>query len=529
MLNPIRPSLAQSLVVLVSLLLPAVASAQAAITGVIRDASGGVLPGVTVEAASPVLIEKVRSVVTDATGQYRIVDLRPGTYSMTMTLAGFNTVRRQGIELSGNFVATVNADLTVGTLEETITVTGESPIVDVQSARTQQIIDRDVIAAIPSSRNVNGIQALVPGMTQSSDSGGISGTLQGAAAAIHGGRAADSRIYADGTNMGWAGGNGGGGNMPQVATSQEVVITTSGGLGEAETNGVVVNVIPREGSNVFSGQLNVSGSNGALQGSNYTQALKDAGLRAPSELIKVYDVSPMFGGRILPDKLWFYATFRQTGAENTVPGMWWNRNAGNPNAWTVDFDRSSQAFNNTVQRQATIRLTWQATPRNKFNAHWSEQYNDSNYGRAGGTATQTPEATPRVYYIPSRQPHASWSSPISGRLLAEAGWGMYQARYRSAKRNDGTFDPLMIQVLEQAGEIPNLLSRASQASNQGGFYHNLIGTLARFPINECVKPPCPGARGIREVRPGISPSCSSSWIIAELCVPSFRVQKRYRA
>jgi len=478
MLNPIRPSLAQSLVVLVSLLLPAVASAQAAITGVIRDASGGVLPGVTVEAASPVLIEKVRSVVTDATGQYRIVDLRPGTYSMTMTLAGFNTVRRQGIELSGNFVATVNADLTVGTLEETITVTGESPIVDVQSARTQQIIDRDVIAAIPSSRNVNGIQALVPGMTQSSDSGGISGTLQGAAAAIHGGRAADSRIYADGTNMGWAGGNGGGGNMPQVATSQEVVITTSGGLGEAETNGVVVNVIPREGSNVFSGQLNVSGSNGALQGSNYTQALKDAGLRAPSELIKVYDVSPMFGGRILPDKLWFYATFRQTGAENTVPGMWWNRNAGNPNAWTVDFDRSSQAFNNTVQRQATIRLTWQATPRNKFNAHWSEQYNDSNYGRAGGTATQTPEATPRVYYIPSRQPHASWSSPISGRLLAEAGWGMYQARYRSAKRNDGTFDPLMIQVLEQAGEIPNLLSRASQASNQGGFYHNLIGTLA---------------------------------------------------
>jgi hypothetical protein len=231
----------------------------------------------------------------------------------------------------------------VGTLEETITVTGESPIVDVQSARTQQIADRDVIAAIPSSRNVNGIQALVPGMAQSSDSGGISGTLQGSAAAIHGGRAADSRIYADGTNMGWAGGNGGGGNMPQVATSQEVVMTTSGGLGEAETNGVLVNVIPREGSNVFSGQLNVSGSNGALQGSNYTQALKDAGLRAPSELIKVYDVNPMFGGRILPDRLWFYATFRQTGAENTVPGMWWNRNAGNPNAWTVDFDRSRAA------------------------------------------------------------------------------------------------------------------------------------------------------------------------------------------
>ena len=117
------------------ILLPAIASAQAAITGVVKDTSGGVLPGVTVEAASPALIEKVRSVVSDDTGQYRIVDLRPGTYSVTFTLPGFSTVRREGIELTGTFVATVNGDLKVGALEETITVTGETPIVDVQSAQ----------------------------------------------------------------------------------------------------------------------------------------------------------------------------------------------------------------------------------------------------------------------------------------------------------------------------------------------------------------------------------------------------------
>ena len=133
--------------------LPAAVFAQAAITGVVRDTSGGVLPGVTVEAASPVLIEKVRSVVSDDTGQYRIVDLRPGTYSVTFTLPGFSTVRREGIELSGTFVATVNADLKVGALEETITVTGETPIVDVQSARVQQTVSKDILAAIPSSRN----------------------------------------------------------------------------------------------------------------------------------------------------------------------------------------------------------------------------------------------------------------------------------------------------------------------------------------------------------------------------------------
>ena len=389
-------------------------------------------------------------------------------------------MRREGIELSGTFVATVNGDLRVGALEETITVTGETPIVDVQSARTQQTISKDILTAIPTSRNAGGIQALVPGMAQNIDSGNIAGTLTGGASAIHGGRAGDSRIYADGNNMGWAGGAGGGGNMPQVSSSQEVVMITSGGLGEAETAGVIVNVIPREGANTFSGQFNFSGSNDALQGSNYTQALKDAGLQSPSDLIKVYDVNPMGGGRIVRDKLWFYGSFRQTGSEQTVPGMWRNRNAGNPNAWTPDFDKSDPAFTNTVQRQGTVRLTWQATPRNKFNVHWSEQYNDSNYGKGGGTATTAPEAAVRVLYIPSRQPHASWSSPVSSRLLLEAGWGMYQARFRQGVRNDGTHNDQMIQVTEQGGEIPNLNFRFPQGPGpgRGGFEHSLIGTLA---------------------------------------------------
>ena len=478
MLNLAQRSRGALVVALVSLFLPSAAYAQAAITGVVRDASGAVLPGATVEAASPVLIEKVRSVSSDAAGQYRIVDLRPGTYSVTFTLPGFTTVKREGIELSGNFVATVNADLRVGALEETVTVTGESPIVDVQSARAQQIIDRDVLAAIPSSRNVNGIQAIIPGMSIAGDDGGIAGTMQGGAAAIHGGRTNDSRIYADGINMGWAGSSGGGGQMPQVAASQEVVMTISGGLAEAETSGLVFNAVPREGSNAFSGQFNFSGANDALQGSNYTQALQAAGLRAPFELINVYDVSGMGGGRIVRDKLWFYGVYRQVGGERTVPGMFYNKNAGNPNAWTVDFDRSQQAFNNSLERQATIRLTWQATPRNKFNFHWAEQYNDANYGPGGGAATTTPEASSRVLYIPSRQPHATWQSPISGRLLAEAGWGMYQARYRFGMRNDGSHNPAMIQQLEQGGEIPGLISRMPRAPGQGGFTHSLIGNLA---------------------------------------------------
>src|SRR4029450_2220739 len=119
--------------------------------------------------------------------------------------------------------------------------------------------------------------------------------------------------------MGWAGSNGGGGQMPQVAASQEIAMTISGGLGEAETSGLVFNAVPREGANNFSGQFNFSGSNDSLQGSNYTQALKDAGLRAPFELINVYDVSGMYGGRIIRDKLWFYGGYRPGGGDGSVP------------------------------------------------------------------------------------------------------------------------------------------------------------------------------------------------------------------
>src|SRR5947208_4712158 len=161
------------------LLLPSTASAQAAITGVVKDASGGVLPGVTVEAASPALIEKVRSVISDATGQYRIVDLRPGTYSVTFSLPGFSTVKREGIELSGTFVATINGELKVGALEETITVTGETPVVDVQSVKVQQTVSKDVIASIPVSRNATGITALIPGMSTNTDNGNIGGGIGG--------------------------------------------------------------------------------------------------------------------------------------------------------------------------------------------------------------------------------------------------------------------------------------------------------------------------------------------------------------
>src|SRR4051812_42726791 len=160
-------SIVKVLTVLVwAALVPSAVYAQVTLAGTVKDASGGVLPGVTVEASSPALIEKSRSATTDATGQYSIVDLRPGMYTVTFTLTGFNTVRREGIELSGSFTATINADMRVGALEESITVTGETPVVDIQSATKERVITSEVIAAIPSSRVYAQLTLLTPGVTQ---------------------------------------------------------------------------------------------------------------------------------------------------------------------------------------------------------------------------------------------------------------------------------------------------------------------------------------------------------------------------
>jgi hypothetical protein len=484
-------------VLALTLVMSSSAAAQGAITGVVKDASGGVLPGVTVEAASPALIEKVRSVSSDASGQYRIVDLRPGTYTVTFTLPGFRTVRRDGIELTGTFVATVNGDLTVGGLDETITVTGQTPIVDVQSVKVQQTLSDEVIAAIPSSRNAAGLQSLIPGLnvTQAGvavgggDGGGINGGMGGLAGTIHGGNTYGSRTKTDGLNTDFTGQAAAGGQLLNTAGAQEVVINTSGGLGEAEGAGVILNIIPREGGNTFSGSLFGNTARDWMQDSNYTQALKDQGLRSPARLNSLSDVSAMGGGKIIQDKLWFYVTARQVKADNTVPGMWVNKNANKPDVWAVDFDLSQPAFTDANDRHEIGRLTWQASRRHKFSGYWQQQHNYIGK-EGGGTATQTPEATGLTSFKNSKIQQLTWTFTISNKMLAEAGIGTYLGVYDQSGGGGpriggigGANNPAMIQQLEQSAaiipscncSIPGLISRHPGLAN-GGFSRSDIGT-----------------------------------------------------
>src|SRR6188508_3204438 len=357
---------------LVLALVPSIASAQAVLSGIIKDTSGAVLPGVTVEAASPVLIEKVRTAVSDGSGGYRLTELLPGTYSLTFTLPGFATVKRDGVEITGAGVITINQDLKVGDLQETITVTGETPIVDVQSTRRQQVIDDETLKALPATRGYNALVFLVPSVTGGSNQIDLMPSMR--IFYSHGGRGNEGRVSVDGLSVGSAF-NGGGvsGYIVDTSNSQEMQMTLSGGLGETEMGGATVNFVPKTGGNTFSGNAFFSTAGQWSQGSNIDDRLKSFGLPDPPALYNNWDYSGSVGGPIKRDKLWFFGNYRDIGSHDAILGMFANKNAGNANSWSYDPDRNIQARSAVATTITAIRLTSQVTPRNKVGFYYDYQ------------------------------------------------------------------------------------------------------------------------------------------------------------
>jgi hypothetical protein len=386
-----------------------------------------------VEAASPALIEKVRSVVTEGTGQYRIVDLRPGVYSITFTLAGFSPVKREGIELTGAFTATVNVELRVGALEEQVTVTGESPIVDVQNVRQQRVVSKDLIDTLPSARTTLALTALVPGVVGGAfgpvDVGGTS-SIALFSSTIHGGRSDDYRTQIEGFHLGSSYANFGA-MSPNLGSTQEMTIDVGGASAEQATGGVIVNVIPKDGGNTFSGSLFVSGANESMQGSNFTQRVRNKGLATADAIKGNYDINPAFGGPIVRDRIWFYAGARAFGHENYSGGMFYNRNAGNPDAWTYVADPSRPAYNLGWQRGVNGRGTWQVNPKHKISVYYDHQARCQCLQTSGIFA---PEAASEFYYPITYLGSITWSSPMTNRLLLQAGVAPRREDYSYAQR-----------------------------------------------------------------------------------------------
>ena len=446
-------------ILLAGVLLPSTVYAQASLLGVVRDTSGGVLPGVTVEAASPVLIEKVRTAVTDGNGRYQIIDLRPGAYTVTFSLAGFNTVKRDGVTLSGGGETAIDVDLRVGALEETITVTGEAPTVDVSTTTRQATLTADVIDALPSSRSYASLARLIPGTSGGGDDVGGSQTQgTGSSVTVHGSRNQDQRVTLNGINtMTLQAGGNIGGQIPDMGSASEVTIDHTAVSAELPTGGVRINFIPRDGGNTFSNSTFFTFSNGALQGSNFTDELKAAGLGTPNEVKKNYDINVAAGGPIRRDKVWFWFTTRFQRAESYVP-VFANLNAYKPNEWLYVADPNTRGELRSRVQQNSVRVTWQATPKNKI----AGTYKIDRWCQCpeGASATRAPETATDFRFPRLRQEHLEWTSPVTNRLLFEAvgmhlfeRWGRMHPQQGTGSTDDpalAAIAPQMISVNEQS-------------------------------------------------------------------------------
>jgi len=502
-----RVSFRALLVLMAVLLIPVAAQAQASIAGIVKDASGAVLPGVTVEAASPVLIEKVRSAITDGTGQYRIVNLLPGTYTVTFTLPGFSTVRREDIELTGSFTASVNADLKVGGVAETITVTGETPIVDTQSVRRQTTISNELMTAIPTARSWAATALLIPGIvTIGGGPTDIQVTPQMTVFGGAGGRNNEGRMQVDGLNAGAGlGGSGVSTYVADISNAQEIVTTTSGGLGEVEVGGPSLSIVPKSGGNTIKGAAYLSGVAKGMVGSNYSDELLAAGLTRPGQLLRQWDYTLGIGGPIKKDRLWYYATARDEGQYRSIPNIFPNLNAGDPTKTLYAPDRTREVRGAESWRLYVVRLTYQASPRNKFNIHWDEQHpcNGSTFGTSGDgcrnqpdseavygplglgglSSTTSPEVGGYLYDHP-RVRLLTWSSPATNHLLFEAGFGAYQAPF-GPYESPGNTTRGLARVTEQCaagcsanGGIPNLVYRSANWGHSWDAQYTWRGSMS---------------------------------------------------
>jgi len=457
-----------------ALLVPSLAFAQkASLAGIVRDTSGAVLPGVTVEASSPVMIEKVRSAVSDGSGQYRIIDLDPGTYQVTFSLAGFQKVVREGVQIAGTAVFTINADMRVGALEETITVTGETPVVDVQSSRRETVINNDVIQAIPATRTVGSLLNATAGLTV--DNNGVAPTPTMTFFSARGGQTNEGRMSVNGMTVA-AAFNGGGVSsyILDTVNVDEVSVTVSGGMGESDIGAPNMNLVPRQGGNRFTGQAFINEAGDWSRGSNLDDSLRAAGIRETPGIIKSYDTSITYSGPIKKDRLWFLGSYRKLNTATAVEGIVGNLNAYNlntsdPQSWLYKSDTSVTAR----QLQGRAMYIGRATAQvGKNRISFSHEYQlrcegsplkvetdgcntRSSSWVASGAATTSPESTTNYFHFPYYLTQALWTAPISSKLLLDAGYSRLAYQHAGGPGQlppDGISD---ISVTEQSTAVNN--------------------------------------------------------------------------
>jgi hypothetical protein len=417
------------------LLVPATAAAQSSFAGRVTDNTGGVLPGVTVEAASPALIEKTRTGISDGSGRYQIIDLRPGIYTVAFTLPGFGTQVREGIQLPADFSMTIDIIMSVGALTENVTVSGQSPVVDVQTVRRTEVLTRELQEELPTGRALWSYAVLMPGVRIGRpDVGGTSGHQQ---AGISGsgavGAQRDSVYEIDGLDISmYIGDNW----MPYLNPMlvAETSYTTAGISAETQRGGVRMNMVPKEGGNNVSGSFFAGGSpSPAWQADNWTPRLGDLGIQSKKRgdardgiphIDQLYDLNFEIGGPFIRDRLWFHTSSRRLVVQNQVLN-------------SVKRDGSPGVDRNSLTDGA-LRLTWQVSQKNKLSAGF-DKLRKRRFTQH--TAGEDVETASTIWHSPHYDTGtAKWTSTISSRLLAEFGYSLayqdWDPSYQEGIRRD---------------------------------------------------------------------------------------------
>ena len=449
------------------LILPSLASAQSQITGQVKDESGAVLPGVTVEASSPVLIEKERTVVTDDQGRYTIVSLRPGTYQVTFTLTGFSTVVRNAVELPANFTATVNAELKVGSLAETITVTGQTPLVDVAQAARTQTLSRDVIDTLPTTRHIMSYGNMVAGVRFGTPDVGGSRQMEQTLPRVHGVGGDQAQEHIDGMSI-----TSMESNLSQSyvndAVVAEVSVTTSAMPAEVQGAGVRTNMIPKDGGNIVSGAVFLGGTDGNWEANNVDAYLRSQNITRGNGIAHIQTFNGSLGGPIRKDKIWYFVAARHASTDEVV--------ANTPEHITLQDGSDLRSTVDQYIRDLLGRATWQLNQNNKLSAFFNRTFKRKGHDFGTGTDPRAGSyRDPRTGHYAVGQ--GRYTNTLTNRWLLEVG---YSSAYNHVTINNRPeADPA--NYLPDGSVNPAWLAAASRTDSA-----NNINPLCAYPAG-CLK------------------------------------------
>ena len=383
----------------------AAAQATSGINGRVADSTQGTLPGVTVTITSPALQVPNMTTVTGSDGTYRFIQLPAGVYEVRFELAGFKPNVRQGIQLAVGFIATINPALEIGGVEETITVSGLSPVVDTTNTKVTSRLSSEDLAALPSGRRHNDIAMMTPGMMLTTVPVATNVGLTSWNNSITSGGLTNYRATTEGVEL-----NSGGIRSPDYANVQEVNITQSGGTADVSQAGVYVSIVSKSGGNEFHGRYSAQASGGSLEATNVDDALRRQGVSFANKSNWFFDGTGDLGGRIVRDKLWFYGSIRERRSNVNQPGV--ALNAG-PDGQYNTGDEPPYDIKG-INRVINGKLSYQANEKYQFSYYINREANVDPGARA--TRFVPYESSSTIRYNPTIQ-KGEVKATLSNRLL----------------------------------------------------------------------------------------------------------------